>query len=109
LNLSSEESFAKRWPEFFRDVSCGYDIPDEWERVLWHLCAAIEWELRRASRPLTDLKISQIKNKFGGLRFYYTVVGSDNELDRVVRAIHKLVEDAENIAYSITKNAREEK
>ena len=94
--LSNEESFAKRWPEFFQclDLKMQVSIPDEWKSQLWHLCAAIEWELRKVGRPLAHFRIHQIKDKWG-LRFYCSMVGDDNELDRTIRAIYSLVDDAQ--------------
>lgn len=103
--LSSEESFAKRWPEFFRDVRSGYAIPKCWKSLLWHLCAAIEWELRKDGRPLTDFTIHQIKCKFGGLRFYCSVRGDENELDRTIRAVYSLVEMAQEKSWKLAKEA----
>ena len=94
--MSNEESFVKRWPEFFREVNMDHDvdIQDRWKALLWHLCAAIEWELRKAGRPLDHFKIHQIKDKFGRLRFSCSAYGDENEMDRTVRAIYKLVEAA---------------
>lgn len=94
--MTNEESFAKRWPEFFRDVDLrlDVDIQERWKALLWHLCAAIEWELRKVGRPMHHFKVHQIKDKFGRLRFYCSVHGDDNEMDRTVRAIHKLVQTA---------------
>ena len=49
----------------FRDVSCGFYLPDGWEKIVWDLCEKIA--------PLvegTEFKVEQVKEKFGGLRFY---------------------------------------
>lgn len=60
-------------------VSCG------WSDLLWKLCSDIE-----ALRPNQDFKVVQIKEKFGGLRFY---VQNSNE------SIDKLISEAEGKSY----------
>jgi len=98
--MTNEETFVKRWPEFFREAF-DVNIQERWKALLWHLCAAVENELIRAGRPLEHFKIHQIKDKFGSLRFYCSVVGEDNELDRTVREIYSLVELAVGKSYEL--------
>ncbi len=67
-----DEKFEKEWPEFFRDCYCGFWLPERWEDIVWRLCGQIAWELNQVAKlPLETVKVAQVKEKFGGLRFYF--------------------------------------
>lgn len=46
------------------------DLPEGWYRVLDALCTAIETSMTDAE--LRDFRVTQVKEKYGGLRFYYS-------------------------------------
>ncbi len=71
------DKFEAEWPDFFRNVVCGFFLPAEWERLVWTLCGSIEHKLEWAGIPLTALRVAQVKEKFGGLRFYYDLETDD--------------------------------
>jgi len=72
------ERFRARWPELFTEVECGFWAPEGWELLLIELCEQIA--------PLIgpDFRVAQVKEKFGGLRFYCS--GSNAEVDDLIWA-----------------------
>ena len=62
-----ERDVKAHWPEMFADVRCGFSLPVGWGPLLWALCEVIERE---------DVRVAQVKEKFGELRFYYDVSSS---------------------------------
>jgi hypothetical protein len=74
-----EQKFQERWPEWFRDLygdvtqTClhfGFQHRDGWFDLVWRLCEQIEKVVGEG----TPFKVAQVKEKFGGLRFYFEVV-----------------------------------
>ena len=78
-----------RWPHWFKNcyVSCG----PGWFDLLWDLCEKIE-----RLDPGPDFEIRDVKEKFGGLRFYISAVHQDK-----ADAVYALIDEAEQRA-SIT-------
>jgi hypothetical protein len=71
-----EQQFATRWPAWFRDLygdvteTClhfGFQHRDGWFDLVWRLCEQIEKVVGEG----TPFKVAQVKEKFGGLRFYF--------------------------------------
>jgi len=91
------EKFAERWPEFFRDVYCGFFLPADWESLVWALCETIEFSLERAGLPLDSVQVAQVKEKFWGLRFYYDT--SDDVCELVRARIEGAVSFAEGLSF----------
>jgi hypothetical protein len=96
MHKELEEKFRDRWPRWFRDLygdyrlTCmawGFAHDDGWFDLVWGLCEAIE-----ALGPDEDFKVEQVKEKFGGLRFY---VSGGNQ------AIWKLVWKASSQSHHI--------
>jgi len=81
--------------EIVLPIQFGFECDDGWYMLLEQLLYNIEWHLdpepwpRKERMPFT---INQIKEKFGGLRFYYT--GGDE-------FIHGMVTFAESLSYHI--------
>ena len=80
---SLEEQFRGRWPGLFRDVEAGFYLPACWRDHVWRLCLDLE-----ASGLDPEVRCVQVKEKFGGLRFY--VRGP------VTEAQHELIDRAES-------------
>jgi len=68
----------------------GIECGDGWYDLLSKLCTKIDKELKK--EKIDDFSVNQIKDKFGGLRFY---VSQANE------NIHDLIQEAENKSYKI--------
>jgi len=74
-----EQRLVVRWPTWFktegdiRDTAMprGFEHGDGWFDILWRLCEDLEplvTEMERAGGP--KFEVLQVKEKFGGLRFY---------------------------------------
>lgn len=83
-----EAKLVERFPAFFVDMygdptkTCmhwGCECGNGWYDLLYKLCEDIE-----AAEPPEDFKIEQIKEKFGGLRFYY--ISGNAEISSLVNA-----------------------
>ena len=50
---------------------CGWHVGPGWQEILYTLCKHIEDTLKRYGLEKTDFIVAQVKEKFGGLRFYH--------------------------------------
>jgi hypothetical protein len=89
-NEQEYESFAKRmeerFPKMFGDQYGGFAVGSGWWPILEILCANIQshidWRVKQG-KDCPQVVVEQIKEKFGGLRFYYS--GGDEEISGMVR------------------------
>jgi hypothetical protein len=87
------EVFAKqmeeKYPKMFANPYGGFAIGEGWWPIIESLCANIQshtdwWNKNRETRPVVEqVVVAQIKEKFGGLRFYYD--GGDDQISGMVR------------------------
>jgi hypothetical protein len=87
------EVFAKqmeeKYPKMFANPYGGFAIGEGWWPIIESLCANIQshtdwWNKNREARPVVEqVVVAQIKEKFGGLRFYYE--GGDEQISGMVR------------------------
>jgi hypothetical protein len=87
------EEFAKKmetqFPKMFANPYGGFAIGPGWWPIIESLCANIQshtdwWNKNRETRPVVEqVVVEQIKEKFGGLRFYYQ--GGDDTVAGMVR------------------------
>lgn len=95
-NEDQYDEFAKRletsYPKMFKEPYGGFAIGAGWWPIIETLCHQIhhhvEWrqnQLEKYQRGTgcPDVIVKQIKEKFGGLRFYYD--GGDDVVDGMVR------------------------
>lgn len=92
-NEEEYDAFAKKmeekYPKMFANPYGGFAVGPGWWPILERLCANIQhhidwWNKNRADRPVVkQVVVAQIKEKFGGLRFYYD--GGDEKIDGMVR------------------------
>jgi hypothetical protein len=83
------ESFAKRmeekYPKIFAQSYGGFAIGEGWWPIIESLCSNIQhyinWK-NRESEVVPQVVVAQIKEKFGGLRFYYE--GGDDRIHGMV-------------------------
>jgi hypothetical protein len=67
----------------------GFAVGPGWWPIIESLCANIQshtdwWNKNRETRPVVEqVEVNQIKEKFGGLRFYYS--GGDDTVAGMVR------------------------
>jgi hypothetical protein len=86
------DAFAKqmeeRFPKMFSEPYGGFCVDEGWWPILTNLCANIQshtdwWNKNRETRPVVEqVVVQQIKEKFGGLRFYYE--GGDDTIRGMV-------------------------
>jgi Mor family transcriptional regulator len=84
------EVFAKtmedRFPKMFAGKYGGFAVGAGWYPILEVLCANIQshidWRVKQG-KDIAQVEVNQIKEKFGGLRFYYS--GGDDEISGMVR------------------------
>lgn len=62
-------AILEKYPRIFAGKEPAWsDLPEGWYRLLDALCKSIELSL--TDEQLRDFRVTQIKEKFGGLRFY---------------------------------------
>ena len=84
------EKFAKhmeeRFPKMFAGKYGGFACGKGWYPILETLCtniqSHIDWQVKQGT-DCPQVVVEQIKEKFGGLRFYYQ--GGDDEISGMVR------------------------
>jgi len=90
------KDFQKRWPNMFKKVYCGFNLPRGWNTVVWKLCDRLE---SLGCEEPDVFQVAQVKEKFGGLRFYY---GFDKEVDNETRASARTyVEFSESMSFYV--------
>lgn len=92
-DLESYEVFAKhmeeKYPKMFAQPYGGFAVGAGWYPILEALCSNIQHYLdwinkNHEKHPVVpQVTIAQIKEKFGGLRFYYD--GGDDKIQGMVR------------------------
>jgi len=82
--------FAKRmeekFPAMFSQPYGGFAVDKGWWPIIESLCANIQSYLKwknKESEVVSQVVVAQIKEKFGGLRFYYD--GGDDHIGGMVR------------------------
>ena len=97
-----DEALCAKYPKIFKDrhgdmketLMCwGFDVGDGWYKILDSLCGQIQhytdWNNENHAKGYTQYKqvpqvvAVQVKEKFGGLRFYYN--GGDDHIHGMVR------------------------
>lgn len=94
------DKMHKKYPEMFANPYGGFAVGKGWWPILQALCSQIDahtkWRnntrkallkdnpyKQKIPKEVTPVKVAQIKEKFGGLRFYYD--GGDDTIDGMVR------------------------
>lgn len=90
MELEKYDAFEKqmimRFPKMFAQPYGGFCVGEGWWPILESLCANIQnhidWK-NKNSVEVSQVTVAQIKEKFGGLRFYYD--GGDDRVYGMVR------------------------
>lgn len=66
--------FQQKYPRLFKEYPrSGFYLGPGWERLVHHLCSLLEHHLKYLPEEKSkDIAVAQVKEKFGGLRFYMT-------------------------------------
>ena len=90
LEFQKYENFAKnmeeRFPLMFANKYGGFAVGSGWYPIIEALCANIQHHIdwkEKQGKDCPQVVVEQIKEKFGGLRFYYQ--GGDDEISGMVR------------------------
>jgi hypothetical protein len=101
VNSELDKKLVEKYPKIFRDrfsnpketLMCwGFDVGDGWYKIIDSLCGQIQHHIDWAQEKkekygqgegCSQVVAVQVKEKFGGLRFYYD--GGDNMIDGMVR------------------------
>lgn len=81
-----EQRMKERFPEMFAQPYGGFAVGPGWWPIIESLCGNIQHYLNwknKESEVVAQVVVTQIKEKFGGLRFYYN--GGDDTIDGMVR------------------------
>lgn len=84
-----EKRMKEKHPKMFSQPYGGFAVGPGWWPIIESLCANIQhytdwWNTNRKDRPVVEqVVVAQIKEKFGGLRFYYD--GGDDQIRGMVR------------------------
>jgi hypothetical protein len=74
-----EQRLVERWPTWFNtegDIRCtamarGFEHDDGWFDIVWRLCEDLEPLVAQFEQETgSQFEVLQVKEKFGGLRFY---------------------------------------
>lgn len=72
------DDIKDRFPHLFRDIAqFNFAVDEGWKEIITSLCEKLD------ALRLPDLKVVQVKEKFGGLRFY--VHDGNDEADALIR------------------------
>lgn len=70
-----ENELKTKYPDLFDGHDIGLWVGEGWQPIIFALCGQINAWVKFVNndpkKDNIDMKISQIKEKFGGLRFYY--------------------------------------
>jgi hypothetical protein len=84
------QKLINKYPKLLKNVECGVEFPKGWYSLLDRLCNTITYENQINSRRLP--KVSQLKSKFAGLRFYI-----DNRVHESIKSAVRFAESISNI------------
>lgn len=97
---------AQKYPSVFKnmDSTVPYDIPSGWVSIVDSMCEELTELLEEEKKKVPETEenplfvLLQIKEKFGGLRFYYMMNTENNDL---VKSVQRLVDSAEDKSYTV--------
>ena len=80
-----QKQMTARFPKMFTEPYGGFCCGEGWWPILESLCGHIQHHIdwkNKQSEVVAQVTVNQIKEKFGGLRFYYS--GGDDEISGMV-------------------------
>lgn len=102
MNTELDDKLVKKYPEIFADrhadmmttaMCWGFECDDGWYNIIDALCANmqnhIDWR-EKNGHEVPQVVAEQVKEKFGGLRFYYR--GGDDVIDGMVQMAESISE-----------------
>ena len=96
MNEELDKQLCEKYPKIFAErhkpmtetaMCWGFECGDGWYQIIDSLCGQIQsyidWQNRDGPENVKQVVASQVKEKFGGLRFYYD--GGDAHVSGMVR------------------------
>lgn len=99
MDKELDDELVRKYPKIFADrhkppqataMCWGFECGNGWYHIIDDMCDKIQKHIDSLGDPNKQVVATQVKEKFGGLRFYYR--GGDDVTD-------KIVEDAESLSY----------
>jgi predicted alternative tryptophan synthase beta-subunit len=95
------DKLIQEFPAVFQnmDTEVFYSIPSGWYNILYNLCEELTPILNEERSKITEdpeqplFYVHQIKEKFGGLRFYFMMNTENTELHENIQKIIDIAED----------------
>ena len=86
-----EQRLVERWPTWFNTegdiretaMARGFEHDDGWFDILWRLCQDLEPMVAIEEAGGQKFEVLQVKEKFGGLRFYVNCRGNEAMSQRI--------------------------
>jgi hypothetical protein len=96
MSPDKDKAIFEKWPQWFRDkddyrlsgMGLGFRCDDGWYELIYSLCERLEPMVAALGDRASDFQIVQVKEKFGGLRFY--VDGSNAEIEEAIDSASEL-------------------
>jgi len=84
--------YADRYTDMRSTAMCwGFECGEGWFKIIWNLSKDLEAEIKKQPKEKREwYKASQVKEKFGGLRFY---------MNSSTEKMEKLIDKAERKSY----------
>jgi len=85
-------------------MAFGFECGSGWFNLIWSLCEDIDRIIKKEN---FSIKVVQVKEKFGGLRFYWIFKESnydildDDKIDEIFDKIESLINKAEERSYQV--------
>ena len=82
MNIELQEKIKAKYPMIF-DQNFYFECDDGWYNILDLVCYKVQSYIEDHAPKVDQIKATQVKEKFGGLRFYYN--GGDEFVDKLIR------------------------
>jgi len=98
MHKELEQKLVERWPSWFNTkgdfrytgMTLGFTHDDGWFEIIWRLCADLEPLVAEFEQETgSQFEVLQVKEKFGGLRFYVNCRRNDAIRQRILAAIEE--------------------
>lgn len=95
-----EQKLVQKYPGIFRDyhgdmrqtcMTWGFECGDGWFNLIDKLCSDITKICEKNKKKNIEVIAVQVKEKFGGLRFYYDLTKNNNIFSRINYRIQRLM------------------
>lgn len=112
MSPDKEKTIFDRWPQWFRDkgnlrvslMSWGFNCGDGWYEIIYPLCERLEPLVAALDDGGEAFQVFQVKEKFGGLRFYVEA-SSDEIYEALIRRVNSAFTPA-RYAVTLAKTRR---